>query len=300
MERHNVTVVGAGPAGIAAAIQLQRYGVDPVLIEKDAVGGLLRSANLVENYPGFPNGISGSRLVELLWKHLDTAGVEVIYETVLTLDYHNDVFHLTTDCGKFSSRIVMIATGTRPIHPPLQMPYGAFGRCIFNEVVPLSSVQKKRIAIIGAGDAAFDYALNLAQYNQVLINNRSTGISCLPILWERAKTNINISYREDCILEQVLMNHEGLELYWKQGDRHWKENGDYLLFAIGRAPNLDFLRETLLDQFDSLEAEGVLYRIGDVKNGIYRQAGISVGDGLKAAMKVGRKIMDCVPLGVLA
>ncbi|MDP8228420.1 MAG: NAD(P)/FAD-dependent oxidoreductase, partial [Candidatus Electryoneaceae bacterium] len=66
MNHHNVAIIGAGPAGIAAVIQLQRYGVDPVILEKDAVGGLLRSANLIENYPGFPNGISGPRLVQLM------------------------------------------------------------------------------------------------------------------------------------------------------------------------------------------------------------------------------------------
>ena len=91
-----VAIIGAGPAGITAAIQLKRYGLSPMLFEKEAIGGLLRNANWVENYPGFPNGISGLKLTRLMAQQLKTVGVEGFFEEVLELDYAKEVFTLET------------------------------------------------------------------------------------------------------------------------------------------------------------------------------------------------------------
>ena len=74
---YDVVVVGAGPAGISASIQLKRSGIEPLLLEKDETGGLLLNANLVENYPGFPDGVSGEILAEIFSKHLKKVGVEL-------------------------------------------------------------------------------------------------------------------------------------------------------------------------------------------------------------------------------
>jgi thioredoxin reductase (NADPH) len=77
MEPEEVAIVGAGPAGMTAAIQLKRYGIPFVLLEKERIGGLLWNANLVENYPGFPAGVSGPKLVGLIEKQMERVGVEV-------------------------------------------------------------------------------------------------------------------------------------------------------------------------------------------------------------------------------
>ena len=86
-EFHKVTVVGAGPAGIAAAIQLTRYGIKPVVFEGNVIGGLVHNANRVENYPGFPKGIHGHHLAELFTEQLVEANIEVQKETVLSIAY---------------------------------------------------------------------------------------------------------------------------------------------------------------------------------------------------------------------
>ena len=75
-------IIGAGPAGLGTAIQLKRYGISPLVLERESIGGLLRNANLVENYPGFPAGIPGVELVQLLKKHARASGVEVILAEV--------------------------------------------------------------------------------------------------------------------------------------------------------------------------------------------------------------------------
>ena len=82
-----IVIIGGGPSGIACAIQLIRYGYNPVIIEKNEPGGLLRNANLVENYPGFPNGISGIDLSHIFVEQLNRFGVELISDEVISLDY---------------------------------------------------------------------------------------------------------------------------------------------------------------------------------------------------------------------
>ncbi|MDP8237505.1 MAG: NAD(P)/FAD-dependent oxidoreductase [Candidatus Hatepunaea meridiana] len=294
-EFHKVTVVGAGPAGIAAAIQLTRYGIKPVVFEGNVIGGLVHNANRVENYPGFPKGIHGHHLAELFTEQLVEANIEVQKETVLSIAYLKDVFHITTDHRSLTSQIVLLATGTLPRVSSIPGVQNAKGKQVFYEVFPLYGVQGKRIAIVGAGDAAFDYALNLARNNSIVINNRGINKSCLPLLEKRASENKNISYRKMCVLNSVVQNSAELELMWKWNDNDLKEHTDYLLFAIGRVPNLELLDESTQNRIDELEAKGLMYKIGDVKNGRYRQVSISVGDGVKAAMMVQHKL-GCVTL----
>jgi thioredoxin reductase len=114
MAAEDVIVIGAGPAGIAAAIQLRRQGIDPVVFEKDAIGGLLRNANLVENYPGFPGGITGIDLVALLKKQLTEYSVRVITEDVTNLDYDGEFFVAKTANQGYHSRIMLIALQPEP------------------------------------------------------------------------------------------------------------------------------------------------------------------------------------------
>ena len=91
-----VLIIGAGPAGIAAAMQLKRYGLDPHIVECSAIGGLLHNANLVENYPGFPGGIPGPKLVSLLKQHVRDLHLRLTYGEVTRLDIVDGVFRAKT------------------------------------------------------------------------------------------------------------------------------------------------------------------------------------------------------------
>ena len=105
-----VIIIGAGPAGLATALQLKRYGITARLLERDAIGGLLRNANLVENYPGFPKGISGLALVRLFEKQASVAAVDVTHEAVTELAYESDCFQVKTAAHSYHSPIVVIAS----------------------------------------------------------------------------------------------------------------------------------------------------------------------------------------------
>ena len=126
MSLHPVAIIGAGPAGLATALQLKRYGVDALLLEGGRVGGLLHNANCVENYPGFPGGISGPQLVRLFIAQAEQTGVSVTHAQVLSLDYSGFSAPSDSQEGEFSiqtaerlyrARRVVIASGTRPLSP---------------------------------------------------------------------------------------------------------------------------------------------------------------------------------------
>ncbi|MFQ6003344.1 MAG: NAD(P)/FAD-dependent oxidoreductase [Candidatus Zixiibacteriota bacterium] len=288
----DVVIVGAGPAGIATAIQLKRCDIEAVLLEQEEIGGLLRNANLIENYPGFPRGISGPDLIELFKKQLRNVGVMVSFERVRELEYKDKVFFAKGTRRVIASAIAVIATGTKSKKiSGLPISDGAKGQ-IFYEIYPIRKVKNKKIAIIGAGDAAFDYALNLSRKNEVIILNRSKRAKCIPTLIQRCMTSAEISYLDNVCVKQI--NNKGKKLLLTCTDSDSQSENpiyaDYVVIAVGREPCLDFLGSHLKRYFKILVGANTLYMIGDVRNKIYRQTAICVGDGIKAAMKIHRKI----------
>ncbi|MFH1009913.1 MAG: NAD(P)/FAD-dependent oxidoreductase [bacterium] len=292
MNRADVVIIGAGPAGIATAIQLKRYKIEPELLEQEEIGGLLRNAHWVENYPGFPEGISGLALVGLFKKQLEKTGIRVHSEKVLELDYQDGLFLTKTDCREITSLVTVIATGTKSkkmAAPPIPTEVECH---FFYEVHPLLGIQNKIIAIIGGGDAAFDYACSLAQRNRVIILNRSAHAKCVPALQERTAKSGNVEYMCDTrirtitradsrVLLMCARNHEQEEL---------RVEADDVVVAIGREASLDFVSPELRESFGHLRSAQRLHLVGDVNNGIYRQTAISIGDGLRAAMEIHKNI----------
>lgn len=282
MNINDVIIIGAGPSGIAAAIQLKRQGIEPVLLEKNQVGGLLKNANLVENYPGFPDGISGLNLIFLFKKQLENLDIKIQYEQVLKVEFKNGIFSIITDKKIRKSKILVIASGTEPER--LNIAENIENK-IFYEVYPLINIKNKDIAIIGGGDGAFDYALNLGKHNRVKILNRSSSVKCLPILRERCLKNSGIKYLENITVEEIREENGKLNLICRQINNFQEIKADYLLVSIGRKPCLDFIDDDIIKKAQNGVIE-TLFITGDAQNGIYRQTSICVGDGVKAAMKI--------------
>jgi thioredoxin reductase (NADPH) len=276
---------------LAAAVQLKRYGLEPCVFEAETPGGLLWSANLVENYPGFPGGVPGRELARLVAVHAVSAGVDVTPELVVELAWEDGHFRAATTAGACRAPFAIVASGTKPRElADFYIPSGVRDKILY-DVRSIVDVHDARIVIVGAGDAAFDYALNLGRRNAVVLLNRGESIRCLPLLYERAAVCARISYRATAAVAALGVATDGSVAVECVGpDGRFTINADYLIGAIGREPRLDFVSEDVEERIADLERRGVLYFAGDVKNGMCRQTAIAVGDGVLAAMRIGRAV----------
>lgn len=284
----DVAIVGAGPAGIAAAIYLKRAGLDVEMFERDQAGGLLLNANLVENYPGFPNGIFGVELVKLFTSQLELLDIQITKGNIIEISRDDIGYKLMGENEKeWQARSVILATGTTP--KPLEIDGASTleGK-IFYEVKDIPKPKTgKKIGILGGGDAAFDYALNLASQGcEVDLMFRSKSPCCLPLLEERVRDNPEIRVLPETFPrsvspdgEKALLNFEGMDIE--------KSRVDYVLAALGRLPE----KTLLMDLHDNAKPDAEdrttlpgLFLAGDMLRGRFRQACIAIGDGMLAAM----------------
>ncbi len=293
MEKEDVTIIGAGPAGVTAAIQLKRSGISPLIVEKEKVGGLVKNAHWIENYPGFPGGIAGPQLASLLAMHLDGAGLDVLCEEVVKLDHDGRHFLVETAARRWLSEIVILSSGTKPKEfKGLCIPPGA-EQHIFHEIYSIRDCVGKRIAIVGAGDAAFDYALTLAANNDVTILNRSKEARCLPLLRKRANESRRITVLDRATIQAITnASPEGLYIEFLLHEKPASCHVNHLVIAVGREPQRDFLSEAISARIDELKMGEMLYEIGDVRNGAFRQVALAVGDGMRAAMSIWDKLKE--------
>lgn len=267
---NDVIIIGAGPAGIAAAIQLRRAGISILILEKNKVGGLLNSSSLIENYPGFPAGIFGVDLVRLFEKQLEVHSIKPQFLEVKSINKKNNRFIIKTKGKEFYSNSVIIASGSVP--KKLNGEVGVSKRKYLYELLDIRNVDGKIVNIMGSGDIAFDYALNLSQRAKqinLFIKNKPT---CIPILFKRALEKQNIKI-------------------YKDFGRFDSISHDYILVAIGREKKLPFISKSwqnlLANNSKCLEAKGI-FLAGDVKSENFRHTAIAVGDGLNTAIKVER------------
>jgi thioredoxin reductase len=273
---------------MATALQLRRSGVDFLIFEKNRTGGLLWNAQLIENYPGFPQGISGPALADKFREHLAKWKISISSEHIKNIDHEQDTFIITTHHNRVRSKVVVIASGTYPdALPEPSIPDQVRDR-VCSEVFPLREQTGKHIVIVGAGDAAFDYALNLASSNRVTILCRGNKSDCLPLLERRAKKSRGIKIRVNTHLTAIQNIEAGLALTVKEEGKlkSLSLTADFLLVAIGRSPALDFLGPSVSNNRHKLIQAEHLYFVGDVSNRHYRQTGICIGDGIQAAMRI--------------
>jgi thioredoxin reductase len=288
-EMNDTAIIGAGPAGIAAAMQLARYEIYPFVYEGDTPGGLLFNAGTIWNYPGFPKGIEGPELAALFAAGLESSRAVVFREEVLSVDYSDGIFRVQADNTADFSRIV-IATGTRPVPlDSVEFDSPETEEAIDYGIGMIRKVSGKSVAIIGAGDAAFDYALTLSKKNDIVVMQRGEKPRCNAALKRHVSERERITVLENASVEKISREEGGrlaLSLSGAGCGSLNRMTADHVIAAIGRVPREIALLPGLTGSIDELVDKGKLRFAGDVMNGMYRQTSIAVGDGVRAAMEI--------------
>ncbi len=276
-----VIIIGAGPAGSTAAIQLWRFGFDVELIERNRIGGLLQNANLIENYLGFPEGISGEMFCELIKEQIYKFGINVFFDEVMKIEFIDNkiIVNLTKDIKKCD--ICIVATGTKPIQLSKEIIEEEARKYVFYEISNIKHYTNNcKVAVLGSGDAAFDYAISLSMKNTVSIIMRGDTPKAIRTLVDSCNKINNISLEKNIQLIKIIRINDKLLLNCIKDRELVNFEVDYLIVAIGREKNLPEISEKALKT-------DRLFLIGDVateKN--IRQASIAAGHGMEAAINV--------------
>ena len=278
MDRVDLIIIGAGPAGLMAAIQAKRQGIGFIIFEKSKPGGQALAANLIENFPGILEGIKG---VDLMQRFIDQAKahkIDFCKKEIVSLRKDNDFFQVLTNDLEYSSRCVILATGLIP--KTLNVPYEneLLGKKVFSYINPEElSHASKEVLVIGGGDAAFDQALNFSRKAvRVTIAMKFSSSRCAPLLLERARlANVDILYAISAT--EFIDAGDKINAVFSDGS---KISADYVITCIGKKTSLDFIDRKLLED----SASGILFA-GDCHRGIKRHIAIACGDGTAAAME---------------
>jgi len=282
---------------MAAAIQAHRLGVSVVLIEPDELGGQLRSANLVENYPGFPGGIPGRELADLMARQVHGLGVDVESLTVSSVQPEKEGFELVCHDGDgtvaLTSRSVIVTTGAAPCRWDVDIPDDVRDLVHVDAWDP-EMFRDRDVVVIGGGEAALDRALYLNRHGaRVRVISRSR-VRAMKLLKDRVR-ECSIPMETGCLVEEVSRTDGRLRIRTADGLRF---EADHVMVCIGKEPRVAILPEDVRDDLLSTSPDdgfmvGTLFTrtrypglllAGDLVSGDLRHVGCAVGGGLAASL----------------
>lgn len=305
MEKVNCLIIGSGPAGYTAAIYAGRANLQPVLYCGLQMGGQLTQTTIVENFPGYPEGVDANQMMMELQQQARRFGADIRDGIIQKVDFSSRPFHLTTDRGdELEAETVIIATGASAKYLGLddEKKYNGQGvsACATCDGF---FYRKKVVAVVGGGDTACEEASYLAQLaSKVYMIVRKPYLRASDIMKRRVEQNekIEILYETNTLGLYGENGVEGAHLVWRKGEADEKKYDlpiDGFFLAIGHKPNTDIFRGQLdLDETGYIKVqpgtprtsvEGV-FAAGDCADPTYRQAVVAAGTGCMAALEAER------------
>ncbi|MGO9095266.1 MAG: thioredoxin-disulfide reductase [Bryobacteraceae bacterium] len=299
--RH-VVIVGSGCAGNTAAIYTARANLQPLVVEGHEPGGQLSITTLVENFPGFPEGIEGPALVENMKRQAQHFGAEYVRGSVVEADLSKRPFRIDIEGEWVETRTLIIASGASARWLGLPSERKLIGHGVSScATCDGFFFRGKKIMVIGGGDSAMEEAIFLTRFGEeVAIVHRRDQFRASKIMLDRARENPKIQWITSAVVDQVFDVEQGLvtgvELRDVKTGKTWQRPVDGLFLALGHIPNTAAFRGRIELDADGYilskggartSVEGV-FHAGDVEDRTYRQAITASAAGCKAAIEAER------------
>ncbi|MBI9091543.1 MAG: thioredoxin-disulfide reductase [Desulfobacterium sp.] len=292
---YDIVIVGAGPAGLTAGIYAARARMNVLLVEKAAPGGQIIITDWVENYPGFPEGISGYDLGEKMLTQAKNLGLEISTEEVTAMELSPTIKTLRLGEKTLTAKSIIIASGASP--KKLNVGEEKFmGKGVsFCATCDAPFFRDKAVVAVGGGDTAVQEAIFLTKFvSKVYLVHRRDELRATKILQERAFSNDKIEFVWDSVVTGMdgFFGVENVHVKNVKTDEAKTFKADGCFIWIGTVPNTDFLTNSLeLDEWGFIKADkhmetsvpGV-FAVGDVRDTPLRQIATAVGDAAIAAL----------------
>ncbi|HPD99499.1 MAG TPA: thioredoxin-disulfide reductase [Candidatus Saccharibacteria bacterium] len=295
----DILMIGAGPAALTAAVYTTREDIDTVLLEKAVIGGLAATTDWIDNYPGFPEGISGLDLAENLRKQAERFGAKIELDEVSNIRKEGDVVVLDTFSGERRAKAVLIATGTeyKKLGIPGEAEYLSRG-VHYCATCDGAFYRDKNIIVVGGGNSAVQEALFLTKFaSHIDLLVRSDVFRASDVLLHELEKNKQITVHMNTTTDEIIGDGSKVTAVKgtdKKANKQVTFQTDGVFVFVGLKPNTQFLGKDIeLDEIgfvktnDRLETSlpGV-FAAGDVRSGATMQIATAVGEGATAALRI--------------
>lgn len=295
MYDYDVIIVGAGPGGLAAAIYSARSKLKTLYIEKLVSGGQAATTDEIENYPGFPQGISGPNLAECMEMQAKRFGAERIGANVVGLKLDGDLRVVKTRKGEFCGKVVIIASGAAPklLGCPGELEFRARG-VSYCATCDAAFYEGAKVMVVGGGDSAVEEACYLTKFaEKVTLVHRRNSLRATKIVQERAFNNPKLSVIWNSVVEEIFGEETVTKVVLRNTVTADKTTVpvDGVFIYVGLVPNTEWLGGAvrLDDQGYILTNENMatdvpgIYAVGDIRTKLLRQVVTAAADGAIAA-----------------
>ena len=293
---YQLIIIGGGPAGLSAGIYAARSRLNTLLIEKMGLGGQILNAAIVENYPGFPQGISGAELGSLIAQQAKKHGLETVFADVQGIEIRSDDKIVNTSEGLYHAKAIIVAGGTEYSKLGVPGEEEFLGKGVsYCAMCDGAFFRDQVVAVIGGGNVALNDALFLTKFaSKVIVVHRRDQLRATRVLQERAFAQPKIEFLWDTIVESITGDSLVKELRLRNVKTGSKSNlaVSGIFIAVGLRPNTGYLEGLLpLDQGgfilvnEQMETSiPGIFAAGDIRAGSIRQVVSAAGDGATAAI----------------
>jgi thioredoxin reductase (NADPH) len=296
-EHVKVLVIGSGPAGLSAALYAARAETQPVVLAGMELGGQAATTDVIENYPGFPDGVGGTALGEMFQKQAERFGARVEYDTATSVDLSKRPFSVKTYSKEYLADTLVLATGASPNHLNIAGEKELTGKGVsYCATCDGWFFKEKKVVVVGGGDSALEEALFLTRFaSSVTIIHRRDELRAGAILQRRAKENPKISFVWRSVVTKI--NGEGsvksVQLKNVETGAESTLDTDGIFIFIGHKPNTQMFAGQLdMDSLGYIKTDLTLttnvpgvFVAGEVMDSHYRQVVTSAGMGAAAAIQ---------------